>query len=141
MSLQIPTLLALLGTALMAIVIFAPRRPEVVATATVSYAPPLAPPPVERWAPPPADEDLFAYVPEPEFAPAAESQSPAPVARILWPELVDPAAQDATSQTREQLAEALGTVRTPWALAVLERARDEEPEPSVRAIIDAALAA
>ena len=131
MTLQIPTLLALLGTALMAIVIFAPRRQAVTATATLSFAPPLAPPPVERWMPPPAEDDAFGAEPVPEAAPL----------HVGWPELVDPTAAAATPDTRLRLAEALGAVRSPWALAVLEHARGEEPEPAVRAAIDAALAA
>ena len=143
MTLQIPTLLALLGTALMAIVIFAPRRPPVTATATVSFAPPLAPPPVERWMPAPVEDDAFGaepmFVSEPVFAPEPEPE-PATL-HVGWPELVDPTAAAATPDTRLRLAEALGAVRSPWALAVLEHARGEEPEPSVRAAIDAALAA
>ena len=50
LTLQIPTLLALLGTALMAVVIFAPAPVD--AKATVSLAPPFTPPapaPLERW--------------------------------------------------------------------------------------------
>ena len=51
LTLQIPTLLALLGTALMAVVIFAPAPAD--AKVTMSLAPPFAPPPapspLERW--------------------------------------------------------------------------------------------
>ena len=127
MTLQIPALLMLLGTALLAIVIFAPRRPAR-AAATVSYAPPIAPPPVERWSPPHTDDGVFA--PDLFFEPPART--------VTWPELVDPAALGAPGQTRANVVEALGALRTPWALAVLERARDEESEPLVRAALDAA---
>ena len=138
MTLQIPALLALLGTALMAVVIFAPRGPAV-AAATISPAPPLAPPPIERWNPPFADEPSF--VAEPLTGEYAEPLDEPVALPVAWPELVDPAAAGASVETRQRLAEALGAVRSPWALAVLERARGEEPEPGVRATIDAALAA
>ena len=134
MTMQIPALLALLGTALLAIVIFAPRRPPSRVAATVSYAPPAAMP-VERWAPPFEDDPLFA--PEPFMPPACAP----PAAVVVWPELVDAAAAGAAVETRLRLVEALGAVRTPWALAVLERAHVEERDGDVRAAIEAALRA
>jgi hypothetical protein len=124
LTLQIPTLLALLGTALMAVVIFAPAANA--ASVTVSFAPPLAP--VERWSPAPADPfatnsaaDIFSH------------RSPE------WPALVDPRAAHCDAASRLALADALATVRGPWADAILHRALDDEPDALVRDAIVAAL--
>lgn len=129
MTLQIPTLLALLGTALMAVVIFAPKR-ELPAAAAISCAPPTAPPPVERWAPPAVDVDLFA---------AAFPELPEPVAAATWPTLIDPRAEGCTRETRLGLVDALASVGSAWAETMLHHARDDEPDETVRAAIDVAL--
>jgi hypothetical protein len=125
LTLQIPMLLALLGTALMAVVIFAPSR--VPAPATTSFSPPPAPPAVGRWEPPPAMDawDL------PMHEPAAP----------LWPTLIDRRAANCDAVARLGLVEALATVRTPWSEAILRRALDDEPDPTVRAAVVTALAA
>jgi hypothetical protein len=71
LTLQIPTLLALLGTALMAVVIFAPAPAD--AKVTMSLAPPFAPPPapspLERWnSREPAQLDAWSSPPGNSFA-------------------------------------------------------------------------
>ncbi|MDP9105313.1 MAG: HEAT repeat domain-containing protein [Candidatus Eremiobacteraeota bacterium] len=130
LTVQIPMLLALLGTALMAVVIFAPSRvPVPVAT---SFAPP-APPPFEQWEPcrfeqwePPAIDEAVA-VAQPAVGTAA------------WPALVDARASGCDATVRLGLVEALGAVRTPWAETILRHALDDEPDPTVRDAVAAAL--
>jgi hypothetical protein len=133
LTLQIPMLLALLGTALMAVVIFAPSRAP--APVTVSFAPPpKPPPPFEQWDP---------YGSEPWEPPAREEPGvvppPAAVASEAWPALVDPRASGCDAAVRSGLVEALGAVRTPWAEAILRRAMDDERDPAVRDAVAAAL--
>ena len=116
---QIPMLLALLGTALMAVVIFAPA--PAAATVTVSLAPLPAPPPFEsppfeRWEPPPTARE----------APA-------------WPALFDARAAGCDAASRLALVDALATVRAPWAGAILRRALSDEPDALVRDAVAAAL--
>jgi hypothetical protein len=126
LTLQIPMLLALLGTALMAVVIFAPSR--VPAPVTASFAPPPVPPAFEQWEPLPVEQ--------------CEPPGNEPVAaEVAWPALVDPRASACDTVARLGLVEALATVRTPWSDAVLRRARDDEPDPEVRAAVVAALGA
>jgi hypothetical protein len=126
---DVPLLLALAGTGLMAVVIFAPAVPSP-AAAPVSFAPPAAPPPVERWEPPAPDPAEAAFS-EPW---ARAEREPA------WPELIDPRAVACDAAARLALADGLGAVRAPWAEAILRRALDDEPEAFVRAAIAAALA-
>jgi hypothetical protein len=116
LTLQIPMLLALLGTALMAVVIFAPSR--VPALATASFAPPPAPPAIDSWQPP-----------------VHEPAAPA------WPNLIDHRAANCDAAARLGLVEALAAVRTPWSEAILLRALDDEPDSAVRFAAVAALAA
>lgn len=111
MSAQLPTILALLGTALLALAIFAP--PRAAGGPAVSFAPPIAGPvertlPAEPWQPP---------------------------GEPSWPGLVDPRAAGCDAAARLALAEALLAVRAPWAEAVLRRAAAEEREPSVLAAL------
>lgn len=110
LTLQIPMLLALLGTALMAVVIFAPSRLAAPVTTLV------APPPFPR---------------SPIEAAVANQPS--------WPALIDLRAAACDVTARLELVEALGSVRTPWAQAILCRALDDEPEPAVRDAVSAAL--
>jgi hypothetical protein len=127
LTMQFPLLLALLATALMAVVIFAPSR--IPAVVTASCAPPPAPPAMERWAPAP-DIDLWAPlepVPETTRAPA-------------WPTAIDPRAAACDATARLGLVDALATVRTPWSDAILRSALDDEPDSAVRAAVVAALA-
>jgi hypothetical protein len=132
LTLQIPTLLALLGTALMAVVIFAPA--PVAAKVTLSLAPPLAPSPspLERWAPPPPvlseSWDLRTEFPIDVIHDDATVAQAAPA----WPALVDPRAANCDAAARLALADALATVRAPWADAILQRALDDEPDALVR---------
>jgi hypothetical protein len=83
---------------------------------------------VERWSPAPADPfatnsaaDIFSH------------RSPE------WPALVDPRAAHCDAASRLALADALATVRGPWADAILHRALDDEPDALVRDAIVAAL--
>jgi hypothetical protein len=116
----IPALLAFIGTGLTAIAVFAPGRPR---AATVSFAPPLEPPPLERWAPQPAPS--APHTPQPS-APC-------------WPELVDPRADGSDIAVRLALVDALAVLATPWADTILRRVLDEEPDPQVRAAAGAAM--
>ncbi len=122
LTLQIPMLLALLATALMAVVIFAPSRTA--APVAMSFAPPPAPPAMERWEPPPW---------EPTSADAAIRQTPS------WPALVDPRAADCDATARLAIVEALGTIRTRWAQTILSRAAQDDPDEPVRDAASAAL--
>ena len=113
LTVGMPMLLALLGTALMAVVIFAPSR--IPAAATVSFAPPLMPPAVEHW--------------------ERSSSEPA------WPLSIDARAVACDASARIELVRALGTLRSPWAESILRRALAEEADPGVRAAAAAALSA
>ena len=127
LTVQIPLVLALLATALMAVVIFAPSRVPTVLTA--SCAPPHAPPAMERWTPAP-DVDLWAPLePAPEI-----TRAPA------WPTAIDPRAAGCDATARLGLVEALAAVRTPWSDAILRSALDDEPDAAVRDAVAAALA-
>jgi hypothetical protein len=134
LTLQIPMLLALLGTALMAVVIFAPSR--VPAPPTTSFAPPFAPPRAEHWGAPPAFDawDSPAAVDLP-WTSIEDSATPA------WPMLIDRRAEKCDAAARLGLVEALAAVRTPWSEAILRRALDEESDPAVRIAVAEALAA
>jgi len=113
---HLPTLLALLGTLLMAVVIFAPA--------------PAA-------APKPAPPERYSALPFEALAPAAAAPEPPPQS-AAWPLLLDPCAARCDVAARLALVDALAAVRTSWAGAILERALDDEPDPRVRAAIDAA---
>ncbi len=124
----IATLLAFAGTGLTAIAVFAPHRAR---DATVSFAPPLdvmspEPLPVERWAP--APDAMQTETVEPSLA----SEPP------RWPALVDARADGSEIAVRLALIEAFAALATPWADEMLERARDEEADPQVRAAATAA---
>ena len=122
LTMQIPMLLALLATALMAVVIFAPSRvPAVVAT---SFSPPPVPPAVERWEP----------------LPAIDAREPA-THEPTWPALIDHRAASCDAAARFGLVEALATLRTPWSETILHAAVDDEPDSAVRVAAVAALAA
>jgi hypothetical protein len=118
---HVPMLLALLGTVLMAIVIFAPMP--------ATRAPVRQP--AEIYSPLPSHAfDVFAVA-------RAEPVPPAPT----WPALVDRSAAHCDADARLDLAGALAAVRAPWADAILQRALDEEPDVHVRAAIAAARSA
>lgn len=161
LTLQIPTLLALLATALMAVVIFAPER--VVARPTISFAPPLGPaplgtappsiPPLERWNsepdsfPDPTTSfpdtttsffDLAAYG---GSAPSSANATTTTVALSqppAWPALVDRRAAGCDAPARLALVEALITIGTPWSRGILRRVLDDESDPGVRSAVIAA---
>ena len=113
------SVLAGLGTMLTAIVLFAPSRSRV--RATVSAAPPREPPPVERWLPP-----------QPELE-SLEPSAP------QWPSLADRRAGACDAIVRLALVDGLAVLGTPWADAILRRARDDDPDPVVRSAAAAAL--
>lgn len=130
LTVQLPTLLALLGTALMAVVIFAPKATA--APVAASCAPPSAPPALERWSPPPHVSELPAAAPER----ARDLPAPPPA----WPALLEPGAGGCDRAARLALIDALGAVRTPWAEAILERALRDDPDDAVQQGAAAALA-
>ncbi|MGD1068110.1 MAG: hypothetical protein ABR975_14980 [Vulcanimicrobiaceae bacterium] len=123
MMLALPTALALAGTAVAAFAILAPRKLPAVPLPAAGFAAPASIA-GDSWSP---MVDVVAMEPM-VSAPLAE-----PVA--AWPLLVDPAAAGADAVVRGALVDALGTVDAPWARALLERAREDEPDPAVRAAI------
>lgn len=125
LTLQVPTLLALLGTLLMAVVIFAPAPPAAKREPAFAAPPAYSPLPFEALAPV-------------DVAPFAEPPLPA---APRWPALVDPSAAACDAAARLALACALGAVRAPWAAAILSQALNEEADPGVRAAIVAARSA
>ncbi len=133
LTLQIPMLLAFLGTALMAVVIFAPSRVParsgLAGPVAISFAPPPEPPVVERWDPPS----------DPMVSTADAWAATAAVA--TWPTLVDRSAAGCDARARCALVDALATIGTPWAETILRQALDDEPDPPVRAAIAAVLTA
>lgn len=154
LTLQIPTLLALLATALMAVVIFAPER--AVARPTISFAPPLRPtpvgavphqlPPLERWESEP--DDAFPHATPSICDPGAHgdvapsSTGAGTTAAIpqppAWPALVDRRAAGCDAAARVALVEALLAVGTPWSRGILQRVLDDESDPVVRSAVIAA---
>ncbi|HYW52540.1 MAG TPA: hypothetical protein VE826_01150 [Dongiaceae bacterium] len=144
LTVQISTLLALLGTVLMAVVIFAPAPAP--AKVTTSFAPPFAPPPppLERWAP---DADPFAVPSAEAYADwtaalrnAAPATEPEPPAYPAWPARLHASAACCDAQSRLELVAALSAIRTAWSNEVLRRALEDEPDRIVRDAIGAALA-
>lgn len=144
LSASVPTLLAVLGTVLMAIVIFAPT--PVRATVTASCAPPLAVPPdyadwdTVRVPVRERDDDhgAAAIVWDMETAEPAETAEP-PERIPSWPALFDTRAAHCDAGARAVLAGALAEVRAPWAAAILRFALDDEADEVVRDAIAAAL--
>jgi hypothetical protein len=133
LTVQLPTLLALLGTALVAVVIFAPKAPAVPVTA--SCAPPSAPPALERWT---APAHIAALLEVGLTAPERGLDSPAPP---QWPALVESGAGACDRAVRLALLDALDALRTPWAEAILERALRDDPDDAVQRRAAAALSA
>ena len=110
-----PMLLALLGTVLMAFVIFAPHAAAAATPAAVT---------------------------SPGRAADACDEPRAPAAAPLaWPLLVDPRASACDVGVRLALVDALAAVGRPWAATVLVRALYEEPDAAVRAAIERELTA
>lgn len=130
-----PALLALLAAVLCAVAMFAPARAP--KPAAVSFAPALpAEPPVERWSPPPLDDEPLVDGDAPWETIA---EFPAVPRDATWPLLIDASAFACDASARRDLADALAALRAPWADAILERARDDEPDDDVRAALRRAL--
>lgn len=106
MTMQVPALLVLVATALMALAIFAPKKPP--APPATSYARTFA---GQAGRPPAEPREL----------------------RPAWPAYVDPCAAGCDAAARLALVDALATVRAPWADAILLRALADEPDGAVRA--------
>ncbi|MDB5039755.1 MAG: hypothetical protein JWN27_481 [Candidatus Eremiobacteraeota bacterium] len=108
MTLQLlPALLAVIGTALLAIAIFAPPAPA--RPVAVAFVAPVNERAVERRAEP------------------------------AWPRSIDARATTCDANARLALADALATVRAPWAEAILASALENEHDDAVRAVIGDAL--
>lgn len=58
-----------------------------------------------------------------------------------WPQLVDESLAQADTQLRLEMIERLGIVNSEWSRDILQRARTEDPHPTVRSSAEAALAA
>ncbi len=123
----LPTLLALLGTALMAVVIFAPAPQSAPRASAAERYSPL---PFEAF----AAEAFAAPFPSAEAMPYAETYREEPA----WPALVDPSAAACEAVVRLALVEALAAVRAPWADAILRRALLDETDARVRAALERA---
>ncbi len=144
MTLEMSTLLALLGTALTAVAIFAPRRAIPQAASSSAPSVPFSGL-VERWrgAAESHPSEEWANTPPPEAVreliavPLNSASPPVPA----WPSLVDPRAAGCDAAARWELVDALAAVRAPWAETILVRALDDEPDPDVRNALHAALAA
>jgi hypothetical protein len=101
MNVSLATVLALAAALLMAVAIFAPRRPHAAMPA----------------------RDAAAV--------AAASASAVSLAPPAWPRLVDPSAAACDTAARIGLVEALAALDTPWANGILRRAGDEETDAAV----------
>lgn len=121
MMLQLPTVLAVAGTVLMAIVIFAPRRVSVPAAG--AFAPTFAP-------------AAGTLIVSPLVAP--ERTDPRRTLPV-WPEFIDARAVRCDAAVRLTLVDALASLRSEWSRALLTRALDDEDEPDVRRAILQAL--
>lgn len=56
-----------------------------------------------------------------------------------WPQLVDESLANAGTQLRLDVVERLSIIDTEWSRGVLERARAEDPDETVRAAVELAL--
>ncbi|HEX3465906.1 MAG TPA: hypothetical protein VHS78_17800 [Candidatus Elarobacter sp.] len=150
LTLHLPMLLALLGTVLMAVVIFAPV--PVPAAVTMSFAPPLRPPrdhpASQAWTDTPPFESTQSFESESALRwpdtvamddvrfPVTQPAEETTVSReTRWPVLVDPSAFECDASTRLALVGALASVRAPWADEILRRALDDEHDAAVREAI------
>jgi hypothetical protein len=103
-SATIPTVLAVAGTALMAVAIFGPFH-------------------------------RVAHDDAEETAPVSATRN----ATAQWPALLEPSAAACDVPARIDLAEALGTLQSPWAQAILRQALETERDSAVRSAIATAL--
>jgi hypothetical protein len=102
--------LAVAGTALMAVAIFGPFRKPVDVESDAGAAP---------------VHTAIAANGEPDVA--------------QWPALVEATAIACDAHARIDLADALGALQSSWAEAILRQAYETEPDPAVRSAIASAL--
>ncbi len=123
LSAQLPAILVILATVLMAVVIFAPVRAP--APVSVSFAPPFAV--AGPYDVLDAADEVLGHIGD-----------AAPGAR--WLEGIDARASACDVPARLALVDALAAVRGEWARAVLEHVVHDDPDPGVRAAAAAACA-
>lgn len=171
MTLQLPTLLALVGAALLAIAMFAPKRATLAAATALGPAPlgaPLGPSPNAAFGPSPttafdpSSNAVFGPSPaavaadrpyrpstDADCDPIPPPRSPvvsapvraASVAAPSWPQLIDPCAAGCDAAARLDLIAALADVHGRWADSILQSASGDESDPAVRAALERALEA
>ncbi len=117
---QLPAMLVVVGTLLMAVVIFAPGH---VALPLVSFAPPVVH----------AGDTIVREAPSLPVACAGIDVAP-------WTALVDPSAAACDAAVRLAIVDALAAVRGAWARDLLRRALVDDPSADVRAAAANALA-
>jgi hypothetical protein len=124
MTLQLPTLLALLGAALMAVAIFVPQKP----VTKIAARPPAV-----------VVHNAISTWMEPPLSPPAGLL--ATVKPISWPTLLDSRATDCDIDARREIAQALGALGEHWCAGIIARALDEETDADVRLALSQAAAA
>ncbi|GAC1418912.1 MAG: hypothetical protein NVSMB64_28410 [Candidatus Velthaea sp.] len=127
MTLEIPSLLMLLGAALMAVAIFAPQRLPAESLALAAGAA------FNAWHTLPQAQVIAPDYAE-DFVPAAI----APLPELTWPALVDSGAVNVERSVRLAMVEALASLRAPWADEILRRALREETDAGVQAALERA---
>jgi len=138
MTLQLPTLLALLGTALMALAIFAPHK---TAVRTPAALPRVGQTVISTWQSEPLDSpaQYMQMADMPAYSPLADVGMPDGSAAPAWPVLIDPLATHCDADARRRIALALGALKEPWCEEILRRALDEEIDADVRLALLAGL--
>jgi hypothetical protein len=68
-----------------------------------------------------------------------EEQAQTRTGELSWPQFVDESLRGADAHLRADIAERLAIVNNDWSRDILRRARREESDAQVRAVIDAAL--
>jgi hypothetical protein len=120
MTLQLPTLLALLGAALMAVAIFVPQKPFVRVMARPAL---IAHATIATW----------------HEAPLSDTPVQTLDAPLLWPALIDARATHCDAPARAEIVRALGALGEDWCGPILRRALDEETDAGVRLALMQAL--
>jgi hypothetical protein len=131
-TLSIPMLFALVGVGLIALAAFGARKVEL--DPPVSFAPPVVPRPLARWARP------RGWYP-PSAAPARPTPSASAPPQPTWPARIAPQAERCDAATRMAIVDALAQLETPWAEANLRGVLTEETDPAIRESALRALAA